>query len=167
MCVLHRGADIASSYEEASRHDEEKSKQPIKEEVCEICGLRPEDGDGMRKFSHTEGKIHKLKHALIPGLALVRWCLIALECYAVNVGQRPRLCINVGHLRSQWKSPLGCSCESRLRKVPTRLWCMFSSFLRQGFVGWGKGSENIHVISVLPCPAIEFLCVGGVGWHCR
>merc|ERR1719482_2317987 len=37
---------------------EEKSKQPIKEEVCSICGLRPEDGDGMRKFSHTEGKVH-------------------------------------------------------------------------------------------------------------
>jgi len=37
---------------------EAKSKQPIKEEVCSVCGLRPEDGDGMRKFSHTEGKIH-------------------------------------------------------------------------------------------------------------
>merc|ERR1719409_1132435 len=37
---------------------EAKSKMPIKEEVCEVCGLRPEDGDGMRKFSHTEGKIH-------------------------------------------------------------------------------------------------------------
>jgi len=37
---------------------EQKCKVPIKEEVCEICGLRPEDGDGMRKFAHTEGKIH-------------------------------------------------------------------------------------------------------------
>jgi len=35
-----------------------KSMMPIKEEVCDVCGLRPEDGDGMRKFSHTEGKIH-------------------------------------------------------------------------------------------------------------
>lgn len=48
-------------FEETKRKADEyevKSKQPIKEEVCEICGLRPEDGDGMRKFSHTEGKIH-------------------------------------------------------------------------------------------------------------
>lgn len=37
---------------------EQKCKVPMKEEVCEICGLRPEDGDGMRKFAHTEGKIH-------------------------------------------------------------------------------------------------------------
>lgn len=37
---------------------EVKSKQPIKEEVCEVCGLRPDNGDGSLQFSHTEGKVH-------------------------------------------------------------------------------------------------------------
>jgi len=64
---LAEAGDIAGSKEKHQEFEETKAKAdeweqrckvPMKEEVCEICGLRPEDGDGMRKFAHTEGKIH-------------------------------------------------------------------------------------------------------------
>lgn len=64
---LAESGDIEGSKQKQAIYDqtkakaddyEAKSKEPIKEEVCDVCGLRPEDGDGMRKFSHTEGKIH-------------------------------------------------------------------------------------------------------------
>lgn len=37
---------------------EARSKEPPKEEICEVCGLRPEDGDGVRAFAHNQGRIH-------------------------------------------------------------------------------------------------------------
>jgi len=61
---------------------EEKSKQPIKEEVCDVCGLRPEDGDGMRKFSHTEGKIHQ-------GFVKVREWLAKMRARSDELGIGP------------------------------------------------------------------------------
>lgn len=38
---------------------EAKAKEPMKEEVCECCGLRlGEEGEGIRAFTHTEGRVH-------------------------------------------------------------------------------------------------------------
>lgn len=39
---------------------EEKSKKAVNLEICEICGIRPEEFYGtLRTFSHAEGKVHR------------------------------------------------------------------------------------------------------------
>lgn len=64
---LAEKGDIAGSRRVQLQHDETKerladyeakAKEPIKENLCEICGLRDEDKEGSVLFTHTEGRIH-------------------------------------------------------------------------------------------------------------